>query len=108
MNVVFYKPFKYAYQERNYARKCRFSHELQMLGDNTLTELRDLIVCTSDKGLQQEVDSPSADVSHLLNAKVVQYETNFIDWLVGNLHILFCRKNILLVVFSSKEYFIMI
>ncbi|XP_044756615.1 snRNA-activating protein complex subunit 3 [Coccinella septempunctata] len=69
MSVVFYKPFKFDFQSKKNTQRCRFSHEIQVLGQNRLTELRDKIVCALDYGLQIEVESPTADVSHLLNAK---------------------------------------
>ncbi|KAK9880226.1 hypothetical protein WA026_010100 [Henosepilachna vigintioctopunctata] len=69
VNVFLYKPFCYNFQTKNYSEKFRFSHEIQLLGRNKLTELRDIIVCSSDSGLQAEVESPTDDISHLLKAK---------------------------------------
>ncbi|KAL3277457.1 hypothetical protein HHI36_012804 [Cryptolaemus montrouzieri] len=69
MNIYLYKPFSYSFLTKNYPEKFRFSQEIQMLGKNTLTELRDIINCISDTGLQAEVDSPTSDISHLQKAK---------------------------------------
>ncbi|XP_045466032.1 snRNA-activating protein complex subunit 3-like isoform X2 [Harmonia axyridis] len=69
LNVIFYKPFKFTFHKKNTAGRFRFNHEIQILGNNTLTQLRDQIICQSDVGLQVEVDSPTSDISHLMNAK---------------------------------------
>lgn len=51
--------------------KLRFSHEIVVLGSNTLTDLRDKISCRADFGLCIEVENPTDELPNMPTAKVV-------------------------------------
>ncbi|KAJ3643312.1 hypothetical protein Zmor_001744 [Zophobas morio] len=78
ISVLIYRPVAFRFfNAKNASEKLRFNHEILVLGQNTLTELRDAIVCSADFGLCKEVESTSSDLRPLANAKSI-YPSGFI------------------------------
>ncbi|RZC43067.1 snRNA-activating protein complex subunit 3 [Asbolus verrucosus] len=70
LSILIYRPFAFKYfNAKNASEKLRFNHEIVALGRNTLAELRDTIICSSDDGLCKEVQSTSDNLKPLANAK---------------------------------------
>ncbi|EEZ98845.2 snRNA-activating protein complex subunit 3-like Protein [Tribolium castaneum] len=77
-SILIYRPVEFKFfHAKNASEKLRFSHEIVVLGRNTLTELRDTIMCSSDFGLCKEVENTSADLKPLANARNI-YPSGFI------------------------------
>ncbi|KAF2885715.1 hypothetical protein ILUMI_20488 [Ignelater luminosus] len=57
--------------------KLRFSHEIVVLGSNTLTDLRDKISCRADFGVCIEVEHPNDELPSMPTAKE-KYPSGFI------------------------------
>lgn len=71
VSIIIYRPMAFQFSNaKNTSDKLRFNHEILALGRNTLCELRDTIVCSSDFGLCKEVESTSDDLRPLANARV--------------------------------------
>lgn len=59
VKVNIYYPFarSYSREVRNRSANLKLSHEVMLLGTNTLADLRDKILCTSDLGFCVDVES---------------------------------------------------
>jgi hypothetical protein len=71
ISILIHKPIAFKFfNAKNASEKLRFNHEIVALGQNTLAELRDTIICSSDFGLCKEVESTSDDLRELADARV--------------------------------------
>lgn len=72
--VRVYHPFEHHYVKQNSHKHCKCSHVIDILGFQTLADLRDKIICNADVGICKEVDVPSDQLEDYFgNAKVTNY-----------------------------------
>lgn len=100
-----YQPFFYKYSKRNYYKHCKYSHEIVALGSNTLTDVRDKILCKSDIGICQETDVPSVNVDTPSNTRATVSIGYYMQTSSNNI-LLFYRKFILQILYLLKILFI--
>lgn len=60
--VRVYYPFYHKYMKKNYSGNCKYSHEIGILGSQTLADLRDKILCNTDIGICREVEVPTPNL----------------------------------------------
>lgn len=74
ITVRIYHSYFHQYEKRNNCRNLKYSHEIVLLGSNTLADLRDHIMCSNDTGICTEVEKPTDNVQVLCDkARVSTY-----------------------------------